>query len=71
MNNGSNDNGGCLVIFTFLLYAFSWIGSGWLAYSWCEPHSFGGVIFFLVVWGILGGIASMISSAILVGLSNN
>lgn len=49
MNN--SDNGGCLSILIFVIYAIAWIGSGMMAWDWVEPESFGGAILFLIAWG--------------------
>lgn len=48
----------------------SWVISGMLAWEWVEPHSFGKVILFLIVWTVFGGITNFISSLILQGIAN-
>lgn len=39
-----------------LVYFAGWIGSGYVAWHWVTPESFGGGIGFILVWGILGTI---------------
>lgn len=39
-----------------LVYFAGWIGSGYVAWHWVAPESFGGGIGFILVWGILGTI---------------
>ena len=61
----SEFNSGCLVGFFIwgLTIAIS-IGAGILAWNWIEPKSFGGVILFLIVWGVLTKIGHFLASAI-------
>lgn len=57
----SNTNeGGCLPVLAFILYAVVIIGSGVLSWKWTEPESFVGAIGFLIVWGILTSIGHFI-----------
>ena len=44
------------------MYVLATAGTGYLSYSWIEPASFGGVILFLIIWGILGKLATLLVS---------
>lgn len=68
MNNSNND--GCLAILSLLGQIFVYIKSGILAWDWIEPSSFGGVLAFLFVWGILAMIGHYILVAIVLALSD-
>lgn len=57
---------GCLSI---LLCVGMIVGTGFLAWNWIEPRSFGSAFLFLVVWGILGSIASFIVRLIIAALA--
>ena len=56
----NSDSDGCLAILIPIGYIVAWIGSGYTAYDWIEPHSFGGVLIFIVVWGIIGYVFQLI-----------
>jgi len=66
----SDTTGGCFAIVIIIGTTVSWIGSGALAWNWLEPDSFGQVVVFLIVWGILGKVFDFVLSFILVGLAN-
>lgn len=68
MNN--SDNGGCLSILIFVIYAIAWIGSGMMAWDWVEPESFGGAILFLIAWGGLGYIAKILAGLLIAGITS-
>ncbi|KAA2224006.1 hypothetical protein [Chryseobacterium sediminis] len=66
----SNTNeGGCLPIVGFILYAVVIIGSGILSWNWIEPKSFVGAIGFMILWGILSYIGYLILIGIITLLS--
>ncbi|WP_343643331.1 hypothetical protein [Chryseobacterium sp.] len=66
----SNTNeGGCLPVFAFILYAVVIIGSGVLSWNWVEPKSFIGAIGFMLLWGILSYIGHFILIGIITLLS--
>lgn len=66
----NSDNGGCLAILMFIIYALAWVGTGVMAWNWTEPDSFGGAILFLIAWGILGYIAQIIGGLIIAGIAS-
>lgn len=41
------------VLLLYILRAALWIGSGFLAWHWVDPHSFWGGVLFLGVWSLL------------------
>ncbi len=52
MSNSSDDTG---ISFLLVLVTIgSWLVSGYMAWNWIHPHSFGGVLAFLFVWPICG-----------------
>ncbi|WP_061085498.1 hypothetical protein [Chryseobacterium indologenes] len=66
----SNTNdGGCLPVLAFILYAIVIIGSGVLSWNWTEPESFLGAIGFMIVWGILSYIGHFILLGIIAVVS--
>ena len=66
----NSENGGCLVVLMFVIYAAAWIGTGTMAWNWVEPDSFGGAILFLIAWGILGYIAQIIGGLIIAAIGS-
>ncbi len=58
---------GCLM---YIGYIICIIVAGMFAWNWTEPGSFWGVIYFLFVWSIAGGIASCVWQVICAFLIN-
>ena len=68
--SNSETAGGCLATLVVVGHIASTIGSGYYAWDWVEPHSFFGVIKFLIAWGILGYITDLILMAIVAGVAH-
>lgn len=62
--------GGCLALIMLIATGASWIGSGLISWSWLEPDSFGQVLLFIIVWGILGKVFDVILTGILIALAS-
>jgi hypothetical protein len=54
MSNSSDGAGAGLGFLLVLVTIGSWLGSGYLAWNWIEPHSFGSTLLFLFVWPLFG-----------------
>jgi hypothetical protein len=67
----NSESGGCLAIFIPVGYIAAWLGSGYLAYNWIDPDSFGRVLVFLVAWGIIGYIFQLILLGIIAMVMNS
>ncbi|PIY09171.1 MAG: hypothetical protein COZ18_08465 [Flexibacter sp. CG_4_10_14_3_um_filter_32_15] len=51
----SNSSEGTGIAFLFVVVTIgSWLGSGYMAWNWIEPHSFGSTLVFLFVWPLCG-----------------
>jgi hypothetical protein len=51
----SNSSDGAGLGFLLVLVTIgSWLGSGYMAWNWVNPHSFGSTLVFLFVWPICG-----------------
>ena len=66
--SNSND-GGCLAFLMIVIFGAAWLGSGYLAWNWIEPDSFGSAILFPITWGILGYIANIFAGLIVAAIS--
>ena len=47
-----------------------WLCSGIVAWNWVEPDNFGGVILFLIAWGIMGKVFDFILALTITGIAN-
>ena len=61
---------GCFGIITIILDILIVIGSGFLAWNWVDPDSFGTGLLFVVVWGLLSTVGYFLVMLI-VGLISN
>lgn len=59
-----NTASGCLGAFMWIGTIAISIGAGILSWNWIEPHSFWGVIKFLIVWGVFSYIGHLITMGI-------
>lgn len=51
----SDSAGGAVLGFLLVVATIgSWLGSGFLAWNWVNPHSFGGMLVFLFAWSVCG-----------------
>lgn len=66
----NSDNGGCFAVFAILIPIAGWLGTGYLAWDWVEPESFGGAIKFLIAWAIFGYIAQLLAGLIIAGIAS-
>lgn len=67
----SDSSNGC--IFVGLLYSATlavFVGSGFLAWEWIEPDSFGETIIFLIVWGLLAWGGRLVVGGIIYGIAS-
>jgi len=51
-------------------YYVVWLAAGFISYSFVEPESFPGVLGFLLVWAIVGGIGALLWGAFLGAIAN-
>ena len=68
--SNSEEAGGCLIVLTIVGTIASWLGSGFLAWNWVEPDSFGGAILFIIAWGVLGKVFDLVSGLIIMGIAS-
>ena len=66
--SNQNDTTGCMLVFVNI---FSPIVSCYLAWKLVHPSSFMGIIAFLIVWGILAYIGTVVGAGIAIMLTNN
>ncbi len=60
----STNNDGTFVGLIWVLTFIFTILSGILAWNWIEPHTFFGVIGFLVIWGVLSKVGHLLAIGI-------
>ena len=62
--------GGFLSVLMIVGTIVSWLGSGFIAWDWVEPDSFGTAILFLIAWGILGKLFDVVLGFIIMGIAS-
>ena len=67
----NSDMGGCLAGLIPIGYVVGWLVSGYLAYDWVQPDSFGRILVFLLAWGLIGYVVQLILGGLLVLIGSN
>ena len=68
MSNG--ESAGCVMTLLVALQVAAWVGSGFLAWKWTTPDTFFEALAFLLLWGVLGYVGSLIAGLISAALLN-
>lgn len=62
----SNSNyGEALSAIMWIVFVALSIVAGIIAWNWIEPHSFGGFIGFLLIWGVLSAVGRVLAMGII------
>lgn len=67
----SNSSDGAGLGFLLVLVTIgSWLGSGYMAWNWVNPHSFGSTLMFLFVWPICGYLLDTVLALVIASIAS-
>ncbi len=60
----NSNNGGVVVAILWILTVIFSILAGIISWNWVDPDSFGGLIGFLLIWGVLSSVGHFLAIGI-------